>query len=479
MTARSRHLGWTLAAALALAPLAGCEDDTVPAGNPDASVAAGDAGAPAVDAGAAAPDRAAGAEASAVAGDASAGAADRSGADAAPGTTDAAPATLDASPARADAAPVGSPAGLAVVSSDFKSAAVSLVDPTTGMVTKDGCLSSASKAPQLSAALSGDVVLPSRPQPGNPLLVIDRKQSVLTWVDPKSCAVLRQLNVGGGFNANPYDVVAVGPTKAYVLRYDANKAKPEEGSDLLVIDPEKGTMGPTIDLRPHVGEAPTGKTLLPRPSAGVLLGGKVHVVLNKQDAAFGAAGPGRVVIVDPATDKVTGAIDLPTLRNCGSIAPLGATGLAVSCGGAFSDGPKQIDGSGIAWIDLSASPPVIKKVVEAKAFGRPVSFDTVTVLDESVAFTVTAGAFMGGPKDALWAFDWKGGAPRKAFESTESFVLQAFVDTAGRRLFVAEATDKSPKVHVFKIDAGGATTASGTFVSNPSTGLPPRHLAWY
>lgn len=497
MTARNRHfgpifgpiVGPILAAVLGLAPLAGCEDDTTPAGSdasapsndagaggganasdanrsPDTNAAATDAGAgdrgPADTAGAASGDATSNTDAGAVSGDTGAASGDTR-----PGTTDTAAAA--ASPGT----------GLAVLSTDYKSAAISLVDPATGLVTKDACLSSASKAPQLSAALSGDVALPSRPQIGHPLLVIDRKQSVLTWVDPKDCTVLKQLNVGTGFAANPYDVVSVSASKAYVLRYDANKAKADDGSDLLVIDPEKGTAGAAIDLRAHVGPGPAGKTLLPRPSSGLLFGGKVYVVLEKQDATFGAAGPGRVVILDPATDRVTGTIDLPTLRNCGAIAPLGPTGLVVSCGGAFSDGPKQIDGSGIAWIDLSVTPPAIKKVVEAKAFGRPVSFGSAAVLDESLAFTVTAGEFTGSPKDTLWAYDWKDGTPRKVFESTESFVLSPFLDTAGKRLFVAEALDKMPRVHTFKIDATGATMAAGTFVASPSTGLPPRAFAWY
>jgi len=61
------------------------------------------------------------------------------------------------------------------------------------------------------------------------------------------------------------------------------------------------------------------------------------------------AGPGRVVVVDPATDTVSSVIDLPDFKDCSAIVPVpGKEGaLAVACSGFFSDGADQIKSS--AW----------------------------------------------------------------------------------------------------------------------------------
>src|ERR1043165_9580425 len=64
--------------------------------------------------------------------------------------------------------------GLAVVNSDFASTSISLLDRTTGQVTNGDCINSATRPPGNTLALSGDVVLPSQPQPGNLILALDR-----------------------------------------------------------------------------------------------------------------------------------------------------------------------------------------------------------------------------------------------------------------------------------------------------------------
>ncbi len=365
--------------------------------------------------------------------------------------------------------------GLAVVHSDYKSAAVSLLDPATGAVLKDACLSSGTKPPQLSAALSGDATLPSAPQTAHELLVIDKKQNTLIWMDPMTCTVLRQMQIEPTFDANPYDVIDLGDGRAYVTRYNPNAKKPEEGSDIQIIDPKQGKSLGTINLR-----AQTTAPILPRPGRGLLIKGKVYVALESLSADFMSAGPGRIVIIDPATDKVTGTLDLPTLHNCGGISYQKAeSALVVTCGGSFSDGAKQIDFSGVAWFDLTSSSSAPTRIIAAKDFGRAVSYSQVAVLDRATAFTSSLGDFMGPGKETIWRFGFAGAAPIKVMEATGSAVLSLFLDPDGRRLYVGDAADKTPKVATFKIESDGSTTAGPTVITNPSTNLPPRYFGWY
>ena len=390
----------------------------------------------------------------------------------------------DAAPGDALAAAPQAAVGIAVLSSDRKSTALSLLALDGTQVSKDQCFHSGSQSPQLTAALSGDVVLPSTPQPRNEIAVIDRKNGTITWLAPASCEVLRQMNVGPGFASNPYDLVAGLPGgKGYVARYGTNPGNPAEGSDLLIIDSDKATARGTIDLRAQVPAvaAPQGKPLLPDPTHLVFAAGRVYVLLNNLSADYETTGMGRLVAIDPATDLVAGTIDLPGLSNCGALqAFTGAGGdtLVVGCSGPFSAGPAQIDSAGVAWVDLSRSPAEVK-VVKSQPFGRPVSGFDVGVLDTTIGFTVVSGDFGMPPTDAVWSFDFKGGAPHKIHESDSSFSLSLTIDRDRRRLYILDAGKADPKVHILSLPAGGTPTETGAFVSNQTAGLPPRLLALY
>jgi hypothetical protein len=281
--------------------------------------------------------------------------------------------------------------------------------------------------------------------------------------------VVRQVNIGGGKMVNPYDVIPVSDTKAYVTRYAA------DASDLLVIDPSTGTTGASIDLKPSAPMA--GATaVLPNPSRGLIAGGKVYVVLTALSADSKVGAPGRVVVVDPSTDKVTGTIDLPTLKNCGSIAAVG-TSLVVACGGVFLD-PNQLADSGMAWIDTATTPPAIK-VVAAKDFGRAISsFDTAAV-SSSLAFAITAGDFSGMPADQVWAFDFAGGMPRKILDGKGAFTLSGLLaDAAHKKLFVADGDTKTPRLHILDLSDPAMVTVQTSLTTNAG-GLPPRYVSWY
>lgn len=372
----------------------------------------------------------------------------------------------------------GPATGLAVLSSDLTMVtSLSLIPLGGTTLARDACLHSGTQSPALSAALSGDVTLPSQPQSAGELLVIDRGANVLTWIDPAVCTVRRQMNVGMGFAANPSDVVDLGAGKAYVLRYLARPSS-DEGSDILIIDPAGTRALGRIDLRPHTPTA-TGATILPMPARAVWAGGKVYVALNALSADYKAAAQGRVVVVDPAADSVAGTIDLPGLKNCGGIESLPeANALVVSCGGPFSDGDKRIDSSGLAWIDLAATPPQVS-VVRAAMVGRPISGFSVAPLSETRAFVLTEGDFAGPAKDTLWAVDMKAGAATKIHEGSGGFVMSYQLDRVRKLLYVGDASDKDPKIIVFGDVEAAVPAKRGELKSNPMAGLPPRAFGFY
>ena len=379
------------------------------------------------------------------------------------------------------------PIGMAIVNSDRKSVSISLVAPGTAAVSNDGCFGSGSADPKLSAALSGDVVLPSATQPGNELVIIDRTNSVLTWLDPATCQVRRQLNVGGGsgegFAANPYDLAAgLGGAKGYVTRYNRNSKDPAEGSDVLVIDTQRPAMIGRIDLRMHATESDTpGKTILPYPTRMAVVGKKVYVALNNLSEAYDAAGTGRIAVIDATRDAVEGSIDVPPLKNCGTITLVtlsgGATGLAVGCAGAYSDKERQIEGAGVGVIDVSKTPAEVK-VIPSRPFGRPISGFDLAALETGEAFTVVSGEGMTA-NDAVWAFGLGGTAPTKIFEAGGAYVLSLALDRGRRTLYLLDAAPMNPRVHVLSLPAGGAPMQVGSFVASPKTGLPPRQLGFY
>lgn len=370
-------------------------------------------------------------------------------------------------------------ASLAVihVDKDYASSLLSLVDPASGTLVRDNCLNSGSVPPELSLALSGDVVLPSAPLPGHPLILIDRGNGNLIWVDPADCSVTRQVNVGDGFLAYPHDVLAVTADKLYVTRYGSNP-KPtttlDGGGDILVLN--QGAPVARINLAPYAPAA----GLTPNPDRGRVLDGKLYVTLNSFSADFSKAGTGRVVVVDPVSDTVTGSIDLTGLQNCGPIVPVPGLpkALAVACAGAFADGANAIKASGIALIDTSTTPPTVSPVMAA-GFGRPLSAFDLVVVNASLGLVVVPGDFAGTSPDEVWRFDFVGGAPQMVLAGKASFTLGGLVfDSKSQRVLLGDADAKNPRVRVMDISSGVPVEAA-PIDSDPSQGLLPRYLGLF
>jgi len=371
--------------------------------------------------------------------------------------------------------------GIAVINSDYSSTSVSFLD-RDGNLVKDGCFNSGTGAPGLAMTLSGDVVFPTQVPTGGPVVIVDRKSAALTWLDPVACTPLRQLAVGTGYVAYPHDVVTLSASKAYVTRYEENAAATpapddfDDGDDLLIIDPAQPKILGRIDLKPF---APAN--VLPRADRALVAEGIVFVSLNAIDGHFTTYGTGRILMVDPVADLVTGTIDLPGAKNCGAMTYLATEKkLLVACGGAFSD-VQQMDSSAIVVIDVSVLPPtVVAQIAAASAGGLPFSNLSVAAWDGNTALGLTLGNAGNLPPDRLWLLPLAGTTPVKVFESSESWALDAVLaDPERGRVLVADGTTMTGAfLRVFDF-AAGAFTADKTVKTNPTQKLPPRALAWY
>ena len=401
--------------------------------------------------------------------------------DAAP---DGAAGTLPELDGSVDGAPAAPVKGLVAINSDYSSSAVSLLD-RDGNLLADSCLTSGSGSAGMTMTLSGDVVLPTQVPAGGPVALIDRGKSndAITWLDVQTCAVVGQLAVATGFHSNPQDVVTLSASKAYVVRQDANPAPTpapgdfDEGNDVLVVDPTRLALAGRIDLLPF---APAG--VLPRGHRALLAGGRVFVSLNAISLDYKSYADGRIVVIDPATDQVTGVIDIPGAQNCGAMTYVAATQrLFVSCGGAYGAPGVQVATSAVVAIDLGPTgPAVVARVAAASAANLPFSNTALAALDGNTVLAVAVGDFSGNPPDSLWLLPFDGQAPAKLFTASESFALGAvlFDGEHGRALLADGPTMGPAYLRTFDL-AAGALTAGKTAKTSLTTLLAPRALALY
>jgi hypothetical protein len=280
-----------------------------------------------------------------------------------------------------------------VVSSDYLSTDIGALS-AEGTVLSKSVISSGSAAVGLGAALSGDVVLPH--DRTSALVLLDRTQGALTWVDPKNAQVKGQLRVAPGFPSNPHDYLELSERKAYVTRYGANP-KPgaeayDQGNDVLIIDPATRSITGRLDLKRYNGSA------LARPDRMTRAGELALVVLGRLSNSFHEGDVGLLVGIDIKQDAPIFDVALGSAKNCVSLAtsPNGKR-LAIGCSGVFPDSqaltPRaardaQVRDSALVVLDLTQSPPsVIATYPVAAKNDAPLSLGLAFADNDSVLAT--------------------------------------------------------------------------------------------
>jgi hypothetical protein len=370
--------------------------------------------------------------------------------------------------------------GLAALNSDLISTtSLSILSPAGALVHGD-CVDSATGASGSSTpTISGDAVLPSQPQRGGNVVIVDRGNGALTFVNPSACIIARQIAIPGGTKTDPHDVVLISDTKAYVTRYSQNLAATDAtlaGDDVAVINPSTGAQVGRINLDTYASVV-SGSTILARPDRAIIAGGQVVVSLDEIDATYVAYGEGKLVVIDPTTDQVSASLALTGLYDCEGMAYVDSSQtLLVACGGPFGGTTTQ---SGIAVVDLSVSPPVLTRAILSSAFdSRPLAFGWVLPLPPAAggtrAFAVTNDPNDTDP-DALFAFDYVAGTATK-FATSAPFTVGQPAGEPGL-LVVPLSTHTAPQIQLYDVSA--APQATTAFTSDPTTNLPPQQVAVY
>jgi hypothetical protein len=367
------------------------------------------------------------------------------------------------------------PSAFVVVDSDYMSTDVSVVSPSGALLT-GSLISSGSAPPGLTQALSGDVVCPlARPSSGS-VVLIDRGNAAIDWINPTTAAVEAQLSVSTGFASDPHDYLDVAPGKAYVTRYATNTTPgmmPNDGGgDILILDTQKQVITGRIDM-----SDPDNGMLLPRPDRMLSIGGQVWVSLERLDATYATVGDARFAGVDPTTDQRTFELDLPKIASCGGLAvsPSGKV-VAATCSGLLAS-TSDTSQSALVLIDATKNPPV-------ELMRYPVAVDLGGALGPTLAFaseTLLVGFAYGDMSatpvrnDVGFTLDLTTGTVAKLFDAGAPFVLGDVrcAPGCGDRCVMADA--QANALRFWQI-TGGALVAQPNLPPDPSVGLPPRGL---
>ncbi|MEW6777874.1 MAG: hypothetical protein AB1405_16365 [Bdellovibrionota bacterium] len=227
---------------------------------------------------------------------------------------------------------------LLVLNSDFTDTTVSLVDRLTREVLEPELTGSFGSPP----LLSGDVVPARNASATGEVLLIDRGNANVTFVDPETGGIARQFTVrteSSDGNPNPSDVLVYSATKMYVSRQGrCARETPDpfgfcdvvsdppvafdltRSNDVVIMNPQTGelTEVPAFDFTGVFGAAGTGQIDtangdVARPSQLIPVGDYIAVVLLNLDVGVdGTGGVGLVALIDPATDTLVDATPAAT-----------------------------------------------------------------------------------------------------------------------------------------------------------------------
>jgi hypothetical protein len=373
--------------------------------------------------------------------------------------------------------PLVCPKALVVTDSDYMSTNVSVLS-NTGAVLSGSIISSAATPPGLTAALSGDVVLPLATPASGDIVLIDRGNAAIVWIDPATAKVIKDVSVATGFKSDPQDYLELSATKAYVTRYADNAtpgAQPfDTGGDIVILDTTKGTVTGRIDLH----DADDG-VLWPRPDRMLAIGGEVWVSLERVDANFMLApGDARIAGIDPTKDARTFTLDIPNLAECAgmTLSPSGKV-VALACTGPLTDTSSSVQ-TGIVLLDATKNPPVeLQRFPVAVTLGAALG-PTLAFASETLLVGFAYGDMSKGRNDIAFTLDVTTGTVTKLADAGMPYALGDVRCTPGCGDMCAMADAQAPGVRFWELTAG-ALVAKPTVMPDPTVGLPPRNLGAY
>jgi hypothetical protein len=226
--------------------------------------------------------------------------------------------------------------------------------------------------------LSGDVVLPTDPVPGE-LVILERLGAdLLTRIAVPSGEVLAQYDLEGGaepsapaYRANPQDALRLPDGDFLVSRHEPNfddgAGELRRGNDLVFIDAKQGRITERLALDAFNVTADGDAAIYARPGRMTWRADRIVVGLARLDRRFEKAGPGAVLVVDWPSRAIH-LVELAGLTNCGIVAPVpGSDSLtAVLCAGTtFSKPEERRAEAGLALVDTSGATPTVTTILRA------------------------------------------------------------------------------------------------------------------
>jgi hypothetical protein len=395
------------------------------------------------------------------------------------------PTAQDRCGASVTAAP-GCPSAAVVVMSDFLSSQVALARLDGETLCGSFASTSRSEASALAFPFSGDLVAPSSPPSSGHVVLLDRfGTNVVSWLEPRTGAVLAQLPVGTGFQSNPQDYLEISPDRALVSRWGEDPVPGSEafdgGGDLLVLDTEAPAIMGRIEL-------PRPDEFAPRPAGLTPHGDVVLVTLQRAAVDVKSMGEALLAGVDPDAESVRFTVPLPGLKNCGRVTPSPSGERAVIACSGYVDragAPADIGESALVVLDLTrAIPAELSRLRAVDVAG--------TALQSDVAFYSDTGLLvktqtpLGGDEDnRLLALDLETGvatelarASRRSNGSGEGVVYGGLLCSPGcaDTCLLADA-DQGVLLRWSIVEDG--LEALPPLAVRGSVGLPPRELGSY
>lgn len=361
----------------------------------------------------------------------------------------------------------GSHCALVVVSSDYLSTSVSLLN-ADGTPCAQDVITSGSKRPGLLTALSGDVVLPSTPSARGVLLLDRYPNGVLTQLGLSPVGVTAQARLSPGFAGNPQDALELDG----FLLVSRLESIPEggDGSDLVLLD-QTLSVSARVDLSPHADPG-----FDPMPTRLVEVGDYIWVGLTHMSRGdFAQTGPGRVLGLSHDL-QIRARVDVTDLTNCGSVAASDHAIWALCAGHFRADLGQRRARGGLVRIPLPGPKDDVTGltpdfIARASTLG-PMAFSFAPTSDEAAA-VVLLGDLVTKAPDRLVIVHTDGRVEPLAESSP--FSLSGLLYLPEQSLLLAADGDAfHPQLLRFDLSSPNARVLEPVSVS--ATGLPPRHL---
>ncbi len=359
---------------------------------------------------------------------------------------------------------------LAVLGSDYKSSALSLVAADTQARVGSALWHSGSQVSAATTALSGDAALAQTPWDDGRIVVIDRGNAVITFWDPTNRAV-RQIPVSTGFYSNPQDVIPIDAHKMYVVRMKRNptpSADPtdlDEGDDVLIVDPTDGKLLGRLDLAPYAAE----KGLVAAGSRAVKVYGHVWLPLQSLAADFSHQGDARILEIDPEKNIVVSKVDIQNIKNCIAMTwQEDIFAFVAVCPGAYSDKADQGAHAGVVLISPGNATPSAQVLFHASDFGGAATLGRdVACVPGGHCLVTTPGDPDSNTPDRLWRFETAGGKPVEVAKGSGPFSFSGMhAHVASQHIVLGDRTNPSGDVRIFALTAM-TTTERPAVSSNP------------